>query len=372
MIRPLYAPLSTLFEVSHVQTNKMKRPVSTLAFDWLYVMLTLLLTIGILMDVWSHIEFGPDQSIFNEYHLLFYGAMTAIMVLLGGLMLSNLRDGYPLAIALPQGYGLGFLAVLLFGVSGAIDLLGHAIFGFESDIEALTSPTHLLLFINWFLILFAPVQAARARIQATGRAATLRQSLPKLLAYGCMIACINIPLMNFFPMGSSPYMLQEMRPQNDYFGLSLGISGTLLQTIITVAFILWLAREFRMPRGGFTIAFGFYGLFVTILEPAQLPVLMFGGMGILLDIAYQLLKPDATRRTHFMLFALIAPTAMWLMAYGVMAMLNGGMNAFYYSGYNLYGSVAQAIALGVLVGYLMSMPAPRAVAESKSVGQSVS
>lgn len=362
MIRPIYTPLTALFEINNTQTTKTKRPVSTLAFDWLYVMLSLLLTVGILMDVWSHIEFGPDQSIFNEYHLLFYGSMTAIMVLLGGLTLNNLRNGYPLAIALPQGYGLGFLAVLLFGISGVIDLSSHAIFGFESDIEALTSPTHLLLFINWFLILFAPVQAARARAQTTGQSATLRQSLPKLLAYGCMMACINIPLMNFFPMGSSPYMLQEMRPANDYFGLSLGISGTLLQTMITVAFILWLAREFRMPRGGFTVAFGFYGLFVTILEPDQLPVLMFGGLGILLDIAYQWLKPDATRRTQFILFALIASTAMWVMAYGVMAMLNGGMNAFYYSGYNLYGSVAQAVALGVLVSYLMSMPAPRALA----------
>ncbi len=89
---------------------------------------------------------------------------------------------------------------------------------------------------------------------------------------------------------------------------------------------------------------------------------MFGGLGILLDIAYQWLKPDATRRTQFILFALIASTAMWVMAYGVMAMLNGGMNGFYYSGYNLYGSVAQAVALGVLVSYLMSMPAPRALA----------
>ncbi|MGB1250727.1 MAG: hypothetical protein ACPG8W_08965 [Candidatus Promineifilaceae bacterium] len=362
MIRPVYTPLVTLFEIGNVQATRTKRPVSTLAFDWLYVMLSLLLTIGILMDVWSHIEFGPDQSIFNEYHLLFYGSMTAIMVLLGGLLLNNLRDGYPLAMALPQGYGLGFLAVLLFGLSGVIDLSGHAMFGFESDIEALTSPTHLLLFINWFLILFAPVQAARARAHATGQFATLRQSLPKLLAYGCMMACINIPLMNFFPMGSSPYMLQEMRPASDYYGLSLGISGTLLQTMITVAFILWLVREFRMPRGGFTVAFGFYGLFVTILEPAQLPILMFGGLGILLDVTYQWLKPDATRRAQFVLFSLLASAFMWLMAYGVMALLGGGMNAFYYSGYNLYGSVAQAVTLGSLVGYLMSMPAPRAIA----------
>jgi hypothetical protein len=54
------------------------RPVSTLAFDWLYSVLVLLMSAGVYMDGWSHIEYGPDQSVFSEYHLLFYSSLTMI------------------------------------------------------------------------------------------------------------------------------------------------------------------------------------------------------------------------------------------------------------------------------------------------------
>ncbi len=334
------------------------RPLSTVAFDGLYVLLSLLLTAGIMMDVWSHNEFGPDQSLFNEYHLLFYSSLGAMLLLLGGLFLANLRNGYAFAYALPHGYGLGLLAVILFGISGFVDLLVHALFGFESDVEALTSPPHLLLFMNWFMILFAPVSAARTRAKLTGQAATLSESLPQLIAFGCMIVCIHVPLMIYFPMGGNPWMLQDLRLPNDFNGLVIGIGGTLLQTLIMVPFMLWLAREFRVPFGGYTIVFGFYGLFLMLLAPEQMPWLMLGGLGLLLDLLYAWLKPTVLRRHRFVLFALMAPAAMWFMCYGTLAMIHGGMNAFYYSGYNLYGSIAQAIALGVLVGYLMSMPTP--------------
>ena len=111
----LILALPSLFELGKPKTLSESRPVSTTTFDWLYVLLRLLLTVGVMMDVWSHVEYGPDQSLFNEYHLLFYGAMTAILALLAGLAFSNLRSGYPLAISLPQGYGLGMLATLFFG-----------------------------------------------------------------------------------------------------------------------------------------------------------------------------------------------------------------------------------------------------------------
>ena len=365
----LLSTLLELFEFKQTPASAEARPLSTVAFDSLYVLLSLLLTVGIMMDVWSHNEFGPDQSLFNEYHLLFYSSLGAMLLLLCGLLFSNVRNGHRFATGLPHGYGFGLLAVIGFGAAGTIDLAIHAIFGFESDVEALTSPPHLLLFITWFLILFAPVSAARTRAKKTGNAATLTQSLPSLIAYGCMVVCVHVPLMIYFPMGGNPWMLQDMRLPSDFNGLVIGIGGTLLQTLIQVPFMLWLAREFRVPFGGYTVVFGFYGLFLMLLAPEQMPWLMFGGLGLLLDLLYRWLTPDATQRVRYLLFALLAPAAMWFMCYGTLALIHGGMNAFYYSGYNLYGSVSQAIALGLLMGYLMSMPAARNV--SKSISQQI-
>ncbi|MBV7334769.1 hypothetical protein KFU94_42330 [Chloroflexi bacterium TSY] len=351
--------LATLFEISGTSESTHDRQLSTVAFDWLYVLLGLLGMIGFMMDVWSHDNFGPDQSIFNEYHLLMYSAQGATMVLLVSLVVTNLSQGYALANTLPHGYGRGFLAVLLWGASGVADLTGHAPFGFETAVEAIMSPTHLALLISGFLIHYAPVSAARTRAKITGQSASLLESFPKLLAYSFMLIIVHISMIIYFPMGSNPYMLQKLRPAFDYNGWVMGISGTLLQTAITVPFVLWLAREFRMPLGGYTVTFGIYGLFLTIINAWQMPWLMFGGLGILLDIAYWSLKPDATQRSRFIL---LTPAAMWFMTYSTLALVEGGLNAFYYSGYMLYGSIAQAIILGALVGYLMSMPGARPVA----------
>lgn len=355
-------PIRGLFEINDQTDAKANRPMSTIPFDWLFLTLGLLLTVGMVLDIFSHIVFGPDQSLFNEYHLLFYGSASAIALLLGTVAFTNMRNGQPLRTALPQGYGLGFLAVLSYGVAGALDLTGHTLYGFETGIEALTSPTHIPLFAIWALILATPVNAARARLRSSGKHATFVQSLPMLIAFGAMLVAINVPLMNYLPMGTNPWMIQELRPQDDLHGMVMGFSGMLLQTIVTVLLVLWLTREFRIPRGGFSVAFGLFGLLWTVLHPDFMPWLMFGLLGISLDIGYALLKPDATRKSQFMLFALFIPTAMWTINTGVLAFIMGGFDDFYYTGYSQFGSIFQAITMGGLMGYFMSLSAPQPVA----------
>jgi len=93
---------------------------------------------------------------------------------------------------------LGLLAVLIFGAAGTVDLYGHALFGFESNIEALLSPSHLFLFTGWFLILFAPIRAARARNLAMNTQGTIRSMLPQLFC------CNHNASYEFFPNGFNP------------------------------------------------------------------------------------------------------------------------------------------------------------------------
>jgi hypothetical protein len=111
------------------------RPVSTLAFDWLYSVLVLLLTAGIYMDGWSHIEYGPDQSVFSEYHLLFYSSLVMIGLWLVGNSFRYILQGYKGFNAIPVGYTLSLIGVFIFGVGGVLDLTGHTLFGFETGME---------------------------------------------------------------------------------------------------------------------------------------------------------------------------------------------------------------------------------------------
>ncbi len=351
--------LTTLFEIRVTPQVKEERPVSTLAFDWLFMMLALLMSVGIMMDVWSHFEFGPDQSIFNEYHLLFYSALGAITMLLMGVQLYNVRQGYAFEYALPQGYGFGLLGALLFGISGVVDLSVHAMFGFESDIEALTSPAHLFLFITWAMMLLAPLKGTLARLRGTGQAITFWNSLPMLLAFGCVLFNVSIPLMEYFPMGNQPYFLQQWRADSTFYSLALGIAGTLLQTVVIMGAVLWFVRSTKVPFGGFTVAMIILGLFFTLINPDQLPIAMFFIFGLTLDLLYNVIQPDATRQGRFVLFAILGTLAMWAAAYGTYISLFGLQN-IYFSGYNAFGSVAQAATLAAVMAYFLSMPAPQA------------
>ncbi|HSE45781.1 MAG TPA: hypothetical protein VLA89_10700 [Gemmatimonadales bacterium] len=47
--------------------------------------------------------------------------------------------------ALPVGYGLSGLGALIFAAGGMTDLIWHTIFGIEAHVEALLSPTYLVL-----------------------------------------------------------------------------------------------------------------------------------------------------------------------------------------------------------------------------------
>jgi len=57
----------------------------------------------------------------------------------------NHASGRPWSRALPAGYGLSLLGVLIFAAGGIGDMIWHVLFGIEADVEALLSPTHLLL-----------------------------------------------------------------------------------------------------------------------------------------------------------------------------------------------------------------------------------
>ena len=65
---------------------------------------------------------------------------------------------------------MSFLGAVLFVVAGVLDLAWHELFGFEVDVEALLSPTHLLLAASGLLMIGGPIRSASARLAGAGRA----------------------------------------------------------------------------------------------------------------------------------------------------------------------------------------------------------
>jgi dipeptidyl aminopeptidase/acylaminoacyl peptidase len=130
--------------------------------------LAALLIGGLDLDIWAHSHGRVDQSFFTPWHAVLYGAMALNGIVLGIVMARNvLRNGYPWRHALPAGYGLSLVGVIAFAIGGGLDLAWHTLFGIEEDIQALLSPTHLILATSAALILTGPLRSAAIRISGS-------------------------------------------------------------------------------------------------------------------------------------------------------------------------------------------------------------
>jgi len=148
-------------------TTQAANPPTTQAFERLMGVLAVLLIGGLDLDIWAHSHGKVDQSFFTPWHAVLYGAMALNGIVLGLVMARNvLQNKYPWRRALPEGYGLSLVGVFAFAIGGALDLAWHTLFGIEEDIQALLSPTHLILATSAALILTGPLRSAAIRIGA--------------------------------------------------------------------------------------------------------------------------------------------------------------------------------------------------------------
>ncbi|MEO1290554.1 MAG: hypothetical protein AAFV93_22650, partial [Chloroflexota bacterium] len=316
--------LTDLFEVRS-RKSVGNRPVSSLAFDWLYTGLLLLFTVGFMMDVWSHSTFGPDQSVLSEYHLLFYTSGALMGALLVGSHFRNVGAGYRFEDALPQGYGFALLALLGFGVAGAADLVGHALWGFEVDNEALLSPSHLGLFVTWGGLASGTVMATLARVRRHGKQSLLRM-LPAIIGLVAMLLPFSVMmLISSLPMGDFTIVQAARIEINHWLLESHALVGFYIQTALLFGFLLWFIRNMPMPLGAITLIFALYGfIFGLVSGDSVLLGTVASLSGFATELVYHAVRPHGSRRINFRLFGFLAPIAFWLAYFGYIMVTNFG------------------------------------------------
>ena len=122
--------------------------------------LSTLLMGGLYLDFWAHAHGRTDNTFFTPWHALLYSAMAVVGIFLGATALRSRGRGAAWPQTLPPGYGLSLVGVGLFAVGGFADLVWHVIFGVEFSVDALLSPTHLVLALAGVLIVAGPLRAA--------------------------------------------------------------------------------------------------------------------------------------------------------------------------------------------------------------------
>lgn len=233
-------------------------PPRSPTLDLLMGIVGLMLAAGFSADGWAHLHVAVE-SFFTPYHAIFYTAMVLGAIILTIVALLNRSRGYT-GFPLPAAYRLPLWGIPLFFAGGVADLIWHSIFGVEERVEAVTSPTHMVIVLGIFLITSAPIRSA---LEARSGIRTLAGQLPVLFTLATWLEFVHLGTAYAFDPGAariyappngilySPDLFTNVTMVS--YKVGAGIAIVILQTFILMSFATWLVTNFRLAPGAFTI-----------------------------------------------------------------------------------------------------------------------
>lgn len=326
--------------------------VGGLGFDWLMMGLSLVFLGGLYLDGWAHNHGKVDNSFFTVWHAFFYSGFALVALLLIGTLVVNRLRGLAWQAALPQGYQLSLLGVLIFATGGAGDLVWHELFGIEEDFEALLSPTHLLLGVGLALVVTGPLRAAWAR---PGRQPTWRQIAPALLSLTALISDLTFFMMFSHPLFSTTAGRLHHEFNNEV-GQVAGVLGLMIVGAILVAPLLLVLRRWTLPLGSLMLIWSINTVAMTILGYKQVDTIWMAaamsGAAAVIDLGLWRLRPRLDPTTLLRLWAFAAPVLLFSAYYLALLATEGTR----WSVHLVTGSVAMSGVVGWLLSYLVVPP----------------
>lgn len=327
------------------------RADSTLKFDWAVALFSVWLVGGIHLDAWAHHKF-PIETFFTPWHGVLYSGFLALAALLVGTAFYRRQAGQPFPSALPSGYEHSLVGVALFLLGGIFDMLWHILFGIENNLEALISPSHLLLALGGALMITGPLRSMWRRTQTKPGFFLLPAliSVSLLLSIFAFFTAYANPLSEaVLARGTRPTLEAEANASQ-----ALGMAGILLQSGLMMGVLLLLVRRWQVPFGGMTLLLTlsvFFG--VSVHEDyVLLPFAIFSGL--VFDMLVWLLNPTQHQNGGFRLFAFLAPVMFYTFYFAALSMNDG----LWWSIHMWSGAIVLAGVVGWLLSYAYLPPAP--------------
>jgi hypothetical protein len=340
---------SAITEKPSTKFGEADRPfLGGLGFDRLMAVLISCLIGGIYVDGWAHVHGLVDKTFFTPWHGLLYGADFVCALTLAAVVGINHQRGWPWLRAIPHGYEFSMLGAPLFLVAGVGDLIWHTLFGIEANVDALLSPTHLLLAFSVLLILAGPLRAAWQRTDAASTH-SWRTLLPALVS---LLAVFS--LFTFFTRFAHPFawtvLVTDGRTNGEH---AWGVAAVLLQAAILMGLLLFALRRWHLPLGTFTFVFTLNAVLVGLKDDAVFlipAVLLAGGTA---DLLAWFLRPAVGRVAALRVFAFCVPVVYYL-GYFLTLWLTSRIA---WSIHLWLGSLVMAGIIGLTLSYLLLPPA---------------
>jgi hypothetical protein len=321
-------------------------------FDWVMALLSAWLIGGAFVDGWAHTHGKVDTTFFTPWHAVFYTGFLAVAgALVGALVHQRARRG-TWQHALPPGYKLALLGAVIFGCGGVGDMLWHTFFGIEKDVEALFSPTHLMLGCGAWLMVGGPFHAAWQRL--TPPEERWHQRLPWLLSLtwmlstGTFLTQIAHPVVYLWGGGTVP-------GTPGWMWQARGVVSMLWDTAFLMGFVLLTMRRWVLPVGALTLVIGLNAVAMGFLHRGAypfLPVVVRAVAALGADVVYTWLQPSVQRPGAWRLFAAVVPVLLTTLHFAAL----GLTVSVWWSVHLWAGTIVLTGLVGLLVSLLLVPP----------------
>ena len=330
-------------------------PLAGRRFDLLASALAAWVLIGIFIDVHAHNHGQVDNTFFTPWHFLLYSGVLANGVMLGIAQYRNVGQGFAWTRSLPKGYLLSQIGVLIFAVGGAFDFVWHSLFGFEVNLEALLSPSHLLLALGGTLFLVGPLRSLWGREDTDSGWARL---FPGIFSAALVMSVLTL-FTEFANIVNQMDSFAGRGPSgNSFYVDSTLIAAVLIPAVILSGTLLLLLRRWQLPRGTVTFILTANALLQFYLRSGYIgdywPALLAAPVaGIIGDLIIARWKPSVGRVTALRFFAFVVPLSYFL-GFFVMLQLIGGI---WWTIHLWLGACFMAGIVGLGLSYLLAPPA---------------
>jgi hypothetical protein len=305
------------------------------SLDLLTGIVGLWLAAGLLWDSWAHLHIAIE-TFFTPYHAIFYSAMIAGAIVLAVFARRNRASGFTGRNVLPAAYQSALWGVPIFFAGGAGDLIWHTFFGIEDRVEAVTSPTHLIIGLGIVLVASAPIRSA---LQQRTAPHALFAQLPLLFALATWLEILHLGSAYAFDPGAARmYAPPDVAASGpDYFtntALLLfktgsGIAIVMLQSLLLMGHAIWAVSRFALRPGALTILFVLGNAMIagTLTNDTSMLatyMVMSIAAGVVGDTLVARLHPSPSRPVALGLFGAIVPGA-YYGTYFLVTSLTGGV-----------------------------------------------
>lgn len=213
--------------------------------DGITVLTALWLIIGLFSDGWAHHNVPGLETFFTPWHGVLYSGFAAAVAWFWWL---GRAGGVRWFTTMPSGYGWGVVGIALFAAGGFADMVWHIAFGVESGLDALLSPTHLMLFTGGLLILSSSIRS-RWGVGDT-------KSLVAMVAVALLAALVSFFLLYVNEFASTaPLTPFDILPESDpahteaQLPAIAGLAGFLVTTAMFVVPLAFAWQRGPHPKG---------------------------------------------------------------------------------------------------------------------------